>query len=47
MIFLVFALLAFLVLRLSLRWRWRAVLIAAVAIGFVADVLLENWIAPR
>lgn len=47
MIFIVFGLLSFLVLRLTVRWRWRSVLIAAVVIGFIADTLLEHWIAPR
>jgi hypothetical protein len=47
MVFLVFGLLSFLVLRLSVRWRWRSVLIAAVIIGVIADTLLEHWIAPR
>jgi hypothetical protein len=47
MVFLVFGVLAFLVLRLSLRWRWRSVLFAAAAIGFLADALLEHWLVSR
>lgn len=47
MVFLVFASLGFLVLRLSLRWRWRSVLIAAAIIGFAADALLEHWVVPH
>jgi hypothetical protein len=47
MVFLVFALLAFLVIRLSVRWRWSAVLIAAAIIGFVADALFDGWVGRR
>jgi hypothetical protein len=47
MVFFIFGGLSFLVLRLSVRWRWKSVLIAAVVIGFVADALLDHWIASR
>jgi hypothetical protein len=46
-ILIIFALLSCLILRLSLRWRWRSVILAAVAIGFIADALLERWVMPR
>lgn len=39
--FLVFTPLAFVVLRLSVRWRWRTVLIVALLIGVAADAVLD------
>jgi hypothetical protein len=47
MVFIVFAPLAFLVLRLSFNWRWRTVILAAAAIGLAADVVFDFLIASR
>jgi hypothetical protein len=47
MLVLVFGLLAFLILRLSVRWRWRSIAIAAAIVGFLADAMLERWVMPR
>jgi phosphatidylserine synthase len=47
MVFLVFGLLSFLIVRLSVQWRWRTVLLLSVVIGAVADALLDGWVARR
>jgi hypothetical protein len=47
MIFVIFAPLALIVLRLSVNWRWRTVILAAAGIGLAADVLLDFLIASR
>jgi hypothetical protein len=47
MIFFVFAPLAFIVIRLSVNWRWRTVALAAAAIGLAADLALDFLIASR
>jgi hypothetical protein len=47
MIFFVFAPLAFIVIRLSVNWRWKTVLLAAVALGLAADAMLDYFIANR
>jgi hypothetical protein len=47
MVFLIFGVLAFLVLRLSVRWRWRSVLLVSVVVGFVVDALFDGWVVRR
>jgi hypothetical protein len=47
MVFLVFAPLMFILLRLSFRWRTRTVLIVAVVAGLIADVALDALVAYR
>ena len=47
MIFIVFAPLAFIVIRLSVNWRWRTVALTAAAIGLVADVVFDYLIGAR
>ena len=47
MIFFVFAPLAFIVIRLSVNWRWKTVFLAAVALGLAADAMLDYFIANR
>lgn len=39
--------LALVVLRLSVRWRWKSVLLVAAGIGLAADILLDFLIASR
>ena len=46
MVFLIFGVLE-LVLRLSVRWRWRSVLLASVVVGFVVDALVDGWVVRR
>ena len=41
MIFLIFTPLAFLVLRLTFRGRWRTILLFAVVIGLAADMIFD------
>jgi hypothetical protein len=45
--FLVFAPLCFVLLRLSVRWRWRTVLLVSLVVGVVADALLDFAMARR
>jgi hypothetical protein len=47
MIFFVFAPLAFIVIRLSVKWRWRTVLLTAAAIGLLADVMFDYLVGAR
>ena len=47
MVFAVFAPLALIVIRLSVRWRWRTVVLAALAIGLAADLVLDFLIGSR
>jgi hypothetical protein len=47
MVFLIFGVLAFLVLRLSVRWRWRSVLLVSTIVGFVVDALFDGWVVRR
>jgi hypothetical protein len=47
MIFLLFAPLALIVIRLSVNWRWRTVVLAAAVTGLAADILLDFLIASR
>jgi hypothetical protein len=47
MLVLVFGMLALLILRLSVRWPWRSIAIAAAIIGFFADAVLERWVMPH
>jgi hypothetical protein len=47
MIFVIFAPLALIVIRLSVNWRWRTVVLAAAAVGLAADVMLDFLIASR
>jgi hypothetical protein len=35
------------VLRLSFKWRWRTVILAAAAIGLAADLVLDYLVASR
>jgi hypothetical protein len=37
--------LGFVVLRLTFRWRWRTVLIAAVVLALVGDFALDMFVA--
>jgi hypothetical protein len=45
--FLIFAPLTFLLLRLSVRWRWRSILLTAIIAGLVADLILDLMVARR
>jgi len=45
--FLIFAPLTFLLLRLTVRWRWRSILLTAVIVGLVADFVLDLMVARR
>lgn len=45
--FVAFTLLAFLMLRLTFRWRFRTVLIVAVLLGLAGDVTVDLLIALR
>jgi hypothetical protein len=47
MLFLVFAPLVFLLLRLASRWRTRTILIVAVVVALVLDVALNALMAYR
>jgi phosphatidylglycerophosphate synthase len=47
MVFLVFEPLLFLLLRLTVRWRWRTVLLVALVLGVVADFVLDGLVARR
>ena len=47
MIFFIFAPLAFIVIRLSVNWRWRTIALAAAALGLAADVVLDFLIGSR
>jgi len=47
MVFLVFAPLVFLILRLTVRWRWRTVFFVALVLGVVADFVLDGLVARR
>jgi len=46
-VFLIFALLGFIVLRLSFRGRFRTFLLLSVAIGLLADFALDLLIATQ
>src|SRR5689334_13985408 len=45
--FLVFAPLAFVVIRLTVSWRWKTVLLAAAAAGVAADAVLDLLMSSR
>jgi len=45
--FLIFAPLTFLLLRLTVRWRWRSILLTAVIVGLVADFVFDLMVARR
>ncbi len=47
MIFAIFAILAFVVLRLTFRIRWRALILAALIIGLVADYAVDMLVILR
>jgi MFS family permease len=47
MAFLVVAPLLFLILRLTVRWRWRTVFLVALILGVVADFVLDGLVARR
>ncbi len=47
MVFLVIAPLLFLILRLTVPWRWRTVLLVALVLGVVADLVLDGLVARR
>jgi MFS family permease len=47
MAFLVVAPLLFLILRLTVRWRWRTVFLVAIILGVVADFVLDGLVARR
>ena len=47
MIFGIFAILAFVVLRLTFRARWRTLILAALVIGLVADFAVDFLVALR
>jgi hypothetical protein len=45
--FLIFAPLTFLLLRLTVRWRWRSILLTAAIVGLVADFVFDLMVARR
>jgi MFS family permease len=47
MAFFVVAPLLFLILRLTVRWRWRTVFLVALILGVVADFVLDGLVARR
>lgn len=47
MVFLVFAPIVFLLLRLTVRWRWRTVLFVALVLSVIADFVLDGLVARR
>jgi hypothetical protein len=47
MVFLVFAVLGFVVLRLSFRGRFKTLVLLAVAFGLAADLALDLLVAAR
>ena len=47
MIFFVVAPLLFLILRLTVSWRWRTVLLVALVLGVLADLVLDGLVARR
>jgi hypothetical protein len=44
-VFFIFSLLAFMVLRLTVRWPWRRVALVSVLCGLVLDALLDLFVA--
>jgi hypothetical protein len=47
MVFFVFAPLLFLILRLTVRWRWRTVFFVAIVLSVLADFVLDGLVARR
>ena len=47
MVFFIFAPLLFLILRLTVRWRWRTVFLVAIVLSVVADFVLDGLVARR
>ena len=47
MVFFFFAPLVFLILRLTVPWRWRTVLLVALVLGVLADLVLDGLVARR
>lgn len=47
MVFLVVAPLLFLILRLTVPWRWRTVFLVALVLGVLADLVLDGLVARR
>jgi hypothetical protein len=47
MIFGIFAVLAFVVLRLTIRARWRTLILAALIVGLVADYAVDVIVTLR
>jgi MFS family permease len=47
MVFFVFAPLLFLILRLTVRWRWRTVFLVAIVLSVLADFVLDGLVARR
>ena len=47
MIFAIFAILSFIVLRLTFRLRWRTVIVASLVIGVVADYATDFLVVLR
>ena len=45
--FVIFAPLAFILLRLTCRWRWRTILLTSLVIGLAADFILDSLVALR
>jgi len=45
--FAIFLVLAFVGLRLTFRWRWRTILLAAVVLALVGDLLVDLLVTYR
>jgi hypothetical protein len=45
--FLIFAPITFVLLRLTVRWRWRSILLTSAIAGLVADLVLDLMVARR
>jgi hypothetical protein len=43
----IFLIIAFLVLRLSFRWRWRTIILASIGIALAGDFIVDMLIALR
>jgi len=43
----IFLVLAFVILRLTFRWRWRTILIASIVIALAGDLIVDFLISLR
>jgi hypothetical protein len=43
----IFLLLGFVILRLTVRWRWKTILFASIVLALVADFVVDLLVAAR